>query len=269
MMRCGIALGSLFFVLILSRAAAADDPHQRDASDEPSAQGYSSPQRVHEAYRQACDEDDWRTVFYCLTPASRDSEVFVTFDGCTFRHEDPKVAAAMKKYGLDQDAVMKEYTRRYRNQHGVDLDKLGAEIQRRQQERFNKRRENQSGPANGNRALVPVPGPDEGETPEPSLPPVDYRLMREVVLQFVTDKPGFYEEANRALWPAAKDDTLRPSVGALQGVVIRGDRATGWVIVTRHHLGTGQDGITRREAEPPIRQSVQFRKLNGGWFMGE
>jgi hypothetical protein len=267
MMRRTIALVSLALVLILGLTAPAADPGRRETPNGPAAQGYPSPREAYEAYRQALDKDDWRTAFYCFTPAAGDDQVFGTFDGATFRAEEPKVAAAMKKYGLGVETVMKEYTKQYRDKHGVDLEKLQAEIARRRQERLKKYIEDHPEARVVTDDYEAVTVPAEAE-PKLSMPPFDHELLREIVLRFVTDKAGFYAEVNGATIPAKKNDTLRSTLGPLERVTITGDRATGWITVTNYHLAFAADGIERKEPDPPRPQRMRFRRLNGRWFLG-
>jgi len=304
MMRRMIALVSLALVLMLGPAAPAADPSRPEVRGGPAAQGYGSPREAYEAYRRALDKDDWRTAFHCFTPAARDDQVFATFDGATFRAEEPKVAAAMKKYGLDLDTVLKEYTKQYRDKHGVDLEKLEAERARRYHERMKKYLDDLPKAANAKDGLVTVPAPAEAqpepsvpplvavpqpagvppeppvpaiwgppmpaeEEPEPSMPPIDYELLRDVVLRLVADKAGFYEEVNRAIRPEKKEDLLRATLGPLQRVAMTGERATGWITVTGYHLARRSDGIERKEADPAWPRRLHFRRLGGRWFLGE
>jgi len=268
MMRRTIALVSLALVPILSLAAPAADPGRHEASNGPAAQGYGSPREAYEAYRRALDKDDWRTAFHCFTPAARDDQVFRTFDAATFRAEEPKVGAAMKKYGLGVETVMKEYTKQYRDKHGVDLEKLQAEIDRRRQERLKEYLNDhpEARTVQGDLEAVTVPAEVQ---PKLSMPPFDHELLREIVLRSVTDNAGFYTDVNRAIRPAKKNDTLRPTLGPLERVTITGDRATGWITVTNYHLAFEADGIERKEADPPWPQRMHFRRLGGRWFVGQ
>ena len=243
-------------------AVAADPAPEKQVTTQP-VKGYSSPQEAFNAMRVAGDRRDWRTAFASLTSTNQDAAVFGLFDDCSFCEEGkPKVRAAMKKYGLETGKVMAEYSKEYRQKHGIDLDKLAAEAEKHFKEHAEKYLKAHPEIARSPGIAIPMPY-EPGEKTGPSPPPVDGEILSKVVLRMVTDKIGFYEEACEAIRPKVKD-ILTPDYGDLEGLKVSGDRATGWVAVTRYHLG----GNTK-EAEAPVRVECCFRKVNGKWYNGE
>lgn len=225
--------------------------------------GYKSPVAVYSAYRNAREKGDWRTVFFCMTPRSRDGEVFPAYDGCLFRQHDPKVRAVMKKYGVEVDKVMKRYVEEYKKKHGVALPT--EEIAGRDVEKPKTDKPTVSGAlAASADSVAPVPnGP-----PPPSLPPVDNDILRKLVLQMVTDKAGFYAEAMETYLPHGRQsDSLLPEYSNLEELRVSGDEATGRVTMTTFMLRGAPGEPERREKSLVIRGQALFRRLDGRWFL--
>jgi hypothetical protein len=219
------------------------------AANSAPTEGYSSPQEAFNAMRSAGERGDWRTVFLCRSPASRDADFLETFDRCCFHTEDRAVRAVMRKYGLDNGDMDREYRKRYREARGVDLPQNYLKVI---SEEDNKKPKLKATP------VVGPPPPDASH-------PLDERILAEAALRIVTDKAGFYEEATKAL---VRDPADLPKWGDLHGVVVSGDSATGWADITGYYWSAEGGGRPEKKVSQVFRdQKFGFRKSNGRWFV--
>jgi hypothetical protein len=218
--------------------------------------GYSSPGEAFEAFRRARDAADWRAVLLCLPESSRDGEIVATFDNCSFSL-DPKVAAVLQKYGLAPARVWQLYRKKYQEKHGVDLDRLQAEVRQGTAEGA----EDQARAAKGRseqRGSMPAP--------VPTLPPVDETVLREAVVAMVTDRVAFYDEANKVLFPQ-NAGAARATLGTLTNLAVSGDTASAQVLVTRHYLRSMPNGAFGVHNQKPVSEQLYFLRVDGRWFL--
>jgi hypothetical protein len=275
-----VCLLSVFLTGVNSRAAdqpAAGKPAQR-------LLGYSSPREAFDAKRDAVAKRDWRTAFFSLTPASQDAAVFDLCAGFLLwiepggeygpfdregekgrRAGEAKLRAMLKKHGIESSKVWKEYIRQYKVQHGVDLDKLAAQIEKYNREFFEAYRKNNpegSNPPPGQTVALPYGSDTESEY---SFPPIDVELLSKIILPRISDKASLYEEMTESMTPKVRDE-LAYDYGNLEGVTESGDKAEGWVAMTMYALeGRPGKGFVK-VASPPTQLKRCFHKLNGRWY---
>ena len=139
-----------------------------------------SPREVFEALRAAYREEDWQAVFSCISGNVQDEIVYEGFLTCVlhFTHTDDAVTKLLKKYRIDPDAVDAEFRRKLEQMREDESGRKNvheqAETSAKVGARLNWRARN---PADGN--------------------PHSERLLREIVLRRVRNKPGFVAEVHR------------------------------------------------------------------------
>ena len=257
--------GSWLAIGVFAIALSAMSPMTL-AEDKPvptAPKAYSSPRAVFDAFREAYTKRDWHTVFYCQTPDVRDNLVFEAYFGCHMHPDNPKVLAVLKKYGAESSTIDAEYYKRHKKKFGVDLGKLTAEREVREakaaEDYFKK--QGKSAPQNGKpEAAVAVP--DFEADIGPPLPAVDQKIFREVVVEQIADKTGFYAAANEII---ASSDSL-PPIGKLEQLTIRDDAATGRANNTIYVLAAAPGKAPRKMGQTFL-TTFHFRKLNGGWLI--
>jgi hypothetical protein len=201
------------------------------------ARAYASPQEVYDAAREAEARQDLRTMFLCLTPEAQEVTVFESLFACgTTRHVE-KAEAIRKRHGVDDAALNAEYDKRFYKKHGI----TAAEYQARYDE---KARAANAG------AL------DPSEIP----PPNDEALVRQVVSDLVTDKPGFCEAVSKLL---GRSD--QPGPGRLESLQIQGDAAIGRKSQTSYHLQNVGRGMEKVWTTQLV--TIRFRKVHGSWLI--
>lgn len=124
----------LIAAAILTRAFSIVPLESRaDETAEPDApQAFPSPSEVFDAYRQAQDKRDGQAAFSCLTSEFRDDEIYDAYLTCItytthLDPDSPKVAALLKKFGIESSLVDAEYGKRYKEKYDVDIAKLIAQ----------------------------------------------------------------------------------------------------------------------------------------------
>ena len=209
--------------LIQSPAAStADDP-----------KSYDSPQQVFDAYREANANGNYRSVFFCLTPAARDNALFRMY---VSHRNNPQMTAVTKKYGIEMDEVSIKYHQQYKTKHGKQHKAVSLD---------------------GTELIQP-------SLSSPPIAPhqlVDKALYRDVVCAEVSDKAGFYDAAAKIT--KTSDDL--PPVGKLQDLKVQGESAKGNANVTRivYSLRTGK---LKKELDTYL-ETFHFRKAEGGWLI--
>jgi hypothetical protein len=247
---CSIAVAVLAAVSSESRA---DEKPARQAQ-----KVYASPREVFDAYREAVDKQDWRTVFLCMTPERREDEVFEAIFSCAMRPDEPEVLAVLKQYGVEEEAVNEEYLKCYQKKHGVDTTKLIAEMK----DEAAARRALQNDPEWAGKTPVPAVAGSRMDSGRPSLPPNDEVLLRQVVSMLVTDKAGFVEEADKA---TIGKDANPPRFTKLEQLSLNRSTATGRTSSTRYHI----EGLSGKDVKvgQTVGSTFHFRNLQGGWFI--
>lgn len=199
------------------------------------SRAYASPQEVYEACRAVASHIDTRAMFYCLTPEAREIAVFGSLFACgTTRHVE-KAEAIRKQYGIDDAALNAEYDKRFYKKHGITTAQYQAWYEART--------------ANAD-AL------DPSEIPRPN----DETLLRQVVSDLVTDKPGFCEAVSKLV--GRSDQPGRGRLVSLQG---QGDTAVGRRTLTSYHLrnvGRGDEKVWTTQLV-----TIRFRKVQGSWLV--
>jgi hypothetical protein len=278
-MRSIAAVIVLVSVLLTCAKSMATDAVAAGKVSAPRLQGYSSPREAFDARRRAIAKRDWRTDFFSLTPASQDVEVVGLCEGFLLWIEpggeygpfdrtgeagrkaaEAKLRAILKKYGVESGKVWGEYTKKYREKHGVDLDRLQAEMETYWFEKYLKKHPEIGSKKAWKAHSMPI-DPEDTNEPGPTLPETDYELLSKTVLPMVTDKGAFYVEMTEFMTPKVKDD-LAYDYRDLEGVTESGDTAKGWVAMTMYHI----KGTNVKVADPPQRLQRCFRKLNGRWY---
>lgn len=215
---------------------------------------YSSPRAVFDAYRQAREKQDWRTVYLCWTPHDRNVLISEAFFGCQMHPDDPDVLGVLKKYGVTEDAIEAEYFKRYKAKHGVDLAKLHAD--RVATDKASHARRKQEPEASSDSGPVPV-----DPAALPPQPPEDLELLHEAVCADVSDNEGFYVAVSKLF--AARDPDVTAPIGPLERLTLRGNRATGSAMTTLFHI----EGPLNKKVGQTISTPFRFRKVDGGWFL--
>ena len=207
---CSASSVSLTFAVVvigaLSVVAVETAPAEKPSTQRPKV--YSSPRAVFDAYCIARDNEDWRTLFSCLTRESQELEVFETFFACETTGHHQVAIAVCKKHGADDAAINAAYCRKYKQKQGIDIAKLVAERENGATKAPDSHKKQGEKEPSGEATATPVAGPSEKLGA--SLPPNDENLMREVVSAQIKDKAGFFEEANKAMAQVSGID-LEPS----------------------------------------------------------
>jgi hypothetical protein len=238
-MKCVLVLSA---VMAITAPAWAQSP--RAAAIKPRV--YASPQEVYEATREADVRQDTRAIFYCLTPEAQEIEVLEYLMACgTTRHAE-KAQTIRKQYGVDEAALNAEYDKRYSKKHGFDL----AGWRAKHDQAMNKALDKANAPN-----VIEL---DTSDVPEP--PPHDEVLVRQVVSDLVTDKPGFCEAVSKLV-----GSSDQPGPGALVNLRIQGDNAVGRRSSTWYHLHTlgGQE----KKVWTTDLVTIRFRKVQGSWLI--
>lgn len=231
-----------------------------------SPKAYNSPREVFEAYREAIGKRNWRTAFLCWVPERREDQVFEAYFGCNMKPGKPEVIAALKKYGVEESAVDAEYTKRYKEKHGIDLDAWYAEREKRMAKGVAKAqaewaaKEGKNMPPGG---ATGGPFPVTELDPGPPQPPDDSALLRQIVVARVIDKVGFVDEATRAVISVDADPV---GFTPLEHVCLNGDKAQGRTSKTSYHFES-RSGKAEVKVGDKIDGTFHFRKLVGGWLI--
>lgn len=218
------------------------------------AKVYASPGEVFTAYKTAHEKRDWRSFFLCHDSQAQREAVFGAVVGCCLKGT-PELREVMKKFGLDDAALEKEYSRRHEKKHGVDFAKAIADYKTAAHLAVDPPQPQ----------LVPKPMDKNGTevTPAPpvqpqlEMPVADGELVREVTASLVTDKVGFYSSVRNLV---DAEPARLPTYGPLEQLHIKGDTATGRVTWTV---------LINDESEPTRTMNlvINFRKENGGWLI--
>jgi hypothetical protein len=267
MIRLAVAIcAPMVFLADVSAVFAADAKPAPQA-----AKVYSSPQEVFDAWRAAIKKKDWRTVFFSGTASARNGDVYAAYVECCTKG-DPKEVAVLKKFGIDDASgrILSEYYRRYKDKHGVDIGKLTADREAKRDklvaEYFKKHP-----PADGQRENpdIAVPGPTIDE-PQlgPPLPADDPELLRNVVVDAISDKAGFFAAAHDVL---DSDQPSNPRVGPLEQIKIKGDSAEGVATLTSfiESESVSESGVQCKTVHRyDSKERFHFTKTADGWLRG-
>jgi hypothetical protein len=256
----------LIMVLAETTAVLSADTVQ----SRPPANSYSTPTEVFDAYRNAMDRNDWRGVLLSECEEARDRDAYSIYVGAAEQSDDPKVAAALKKYGLDRSAdarIMAEYNKRYKVKHGIDIGKLKAEHAAKQDalvaESLKKARD--AGELkNGPDYAVPVTI-DESKL-GPPLPDEDQALLRSVVVESIPDKIGFCATLQGIF---AANQTLKPRIGSLERLSVNASTAEGVATVSEFAEGIHKTATRAQERfvqRVDTTKSFRFVKTTNGWL---
>jgi hypothetical protein len=224
---------------------------------------YVSPAAVFDAWRAAQAKRDYRTAFFCLTPASIAALAYQAYVASYFAGEgelSPKVAAVLKKHGVDDaSAIYDEYATRYQEKHGVDIRELERQYQERMKQHIDKQIEKNPSLAESG---GPFTAPDFLSN---AVPARDEELFQQVVADRIKDKPGFYTDVARAV----PTDYL-PKIGPLQNIRIRDDIATGRATETSqivHYEALRGQKERKVVSTDKTDKTFHFRRVQGGWLI--
>lgn len=251
-----LAVLSVAFVLLSHESTAAEKPN----SDLP--KGYASPGAVFEAYRVAHEKQDYRTVFFCLTPESQELAVFETYFAANMHLNNPKMVAVLKQYGVEEKGIEGEYYKRYWDKHGIDLAKVIADQEKAREKAKKSPEKQKNAPTQGIAVrLVPAPEGEPGNA-RPSLPPTDQDLLQKALLARIADRAGFVAAVEKVL--ANKEG--HPGFSKLENLTIQGDTATGCANTIIDHWEAEQ-GKPEKKVGDVVKVTFHFRKWKGSWFI--
>jgi hypothetical protein len=233
----GLSLLSAAAAMFMASVSAA--PPRAAAAK---ARVYASPQEVYEALCEADARQDYRALFFCLTPEAQAIAVFETFFAC---HTHRNTEAVLKKYGLEDAAISAEYDKCYYKKHGIDSAKHRAKYDEAM------RKASEKASAAGSLEL------DTSEVP--ALPRHDDALLIQVVSDLVRDKPGFCEAYHKVVGRSDDPPTR------LEAVRIQGDVAVGRNTAFVHSLH--RDGRGERRVDTPYPSAIYFRRVQGSWLI--
>ena len=220
---------------------------------EPTMQAYSSPNAVFDAYRQAYQRRDWRTLYFLFTPKVQRDMVFEAYFACG-ELDDPKLKAVQKTFGCSEAALRKRYLEEYKRKHGhnEEIDKYLAEIEKATADAESNKRG-----AEPTKKEISDMAPSPAEAAVNALPN-DEDLLRQVLYDLTKDKVGFFTAVQEVLEKRRKLNVI----GDLEEVTIKGDTATGRAKIT----------IVPKPGESPpkvdkIDKTFKFRRVDGGWLL--
>lgn len=254
-----LAVLSVAFVLLSHESTAAEKP------DPELPKVYPSPGAVFEAYREAREKQDYRTVFFCLTPESREPAVFEAWFAANMHLNQPKMLAVLEKFGVEEKVINAEYFKCFREKHGVDIDKLIAEHEKAHKKAPKSPEKEKTATPPG--IAVPSPFPEGRQVdPGPPLPPTDQDLLRKVLLARISDKAGFFAAVENVLANREWDSNF----SKLENLTIQGNTATGCAHTVIFCL-TAAPGKQEKKVGSVVKEAFNFRKWKGSWLihMGE
>jgi len=221
--------------------------------------GYSSPVAVFDAFRASRDQQDWQTILPCLTPELRDDQVFEAFFACSMQRSNPRIVAVLKKHGVDSEAILAEYHKRYKEKHGVDIAKLLAD-RKAAAEKAAPSRKPQEGTQSSGEGIA-VPG-SSSEQLGPPRPPDDEALLRTAICAAVRNKAAFCGDVDSVI-----TNSKRPTpIGKLEQLRVHGDTAVGLAKTMIYHTRSGPEESLQKVGQE-IGLNFRFRKLNGSWLI--
>jgi hypothetical protein len=222
---------------------------------------YSSPQEVFDVYRDARNKWDFLTMLSCATVEWQETAVFDAYSGCLEHMENPKVIKLLKDYGADDKTIEPEFFKRYKEKHGIDIEKMFSDRKKAAENATEARKkEQQSNPSSRDNSTTLKQTPTEEYLPP--LPPFDQDLMQKVVYSAISDKAGFCKAVEDIISHGEPPEPL----GKLEHLKVEGNTAEGRAKTTLYHIEGGP-----RKEDKKVRQEVDvvigFHKSNGGWLI--
>ena len=169
-----------------------------------------------------------------------------------------QVAALVERYGIEQMAISAECCKRYKEKHGIDIEKIQTQYQEKRASAVAEyyRKQGITEPA-------PVPEYVTKDIVMPRLPPMEKDLDQKILFERIGDRVAFLVAAYKVL---RNPDDDPKCIGQLNNVRVNGDKATGQATQRIYNLRSTA-GQPPQKGWQDIDGPFYFIKINGGWFI--